>query len=295
MSDDAPVSSRVLDGRLLRRLTTDNVGELMEFAATSPLAFADIASIATILPDEPAVWMVHADENRAAPVVAAAIDDGIAVSVGGAADAMSTLAAHFGGSLSRKLVISGRTDTVRSFLEFASPMADLVGRMDRHEHLMAVAPEQLQVVAEALPLRIATSEDLPILAEARRLALAEEYDMDVLPDSPLARDLSTAVARAVSLSGVAIWLEEDRVAFTAQLIAKTPHAAMFGDLYTDPLLRGEGRATRALATFCSWLMSESAQVTLRVGTNNTPAVRLYERVGFQVVEPFLSSVREFDK
>jgi GNAT superfamily N-acetyltransferase len=266
----------------------------MEFAATSPLAFADMASIATILPDEPAVWMVHADDSARAPVVAAAIDDGLAVSVGGAADAMRTIATHFGESLSRKLVISGRTQTVRSFLEFASPLADLAGRMDRHEHLMAVAPDQLAVAAEAIPLRIATADDLPILAEARRLALAEEYDMAVPPESQLAQDLSAAVARAVSLSGVAIWLEDNRVAFTAQLIAKTPHAAMFGDLYTDPELRGQGRATRALATFCSWLMTESAQVTLRVGTTNAPAVRLYERVGFEVIEPFLSSVREFD-
>lgn len=65
---------------------------------------------------------------------------------------------------------------------------------------------------------------------------------------------------------------------------------MFGDLYVDRRLRGAGRATRALTAFCAWLMTESEHVTLRVGQDNDAAIRLYERVGFSVVEPFLTSL-----
>ena len=103
------------------------------------------------------------------------------------------------------------------------------------------------------------------------------------PGSRLFKELSTAVTRAVALQGVAIWVEDGGCAFTAQLIAKTPVASMFGDLFVDPALRGEGRATRALTAFCTWLQTESEHVTLRVGAGNDPAVKLYDRVGFAVV------------
>ena len=36
--------------------------------------------------------------------------------------------------------------------------------------------------------------------------------------------------------------------------------------------------------------SESDHVVLRVGVDNDPAVRLYERVGFEVVDSFLTSL-----
>lgn len=156
---------------------------------------------------------------------------------------------------------------------------------------MAIGRSDLsQLIEPVTELRIATEDDLPLLRTTRVAALEEEYGIVVEPGSTLHRELENAVTRAVRLQGVAIWLEDGRCAFTAQLIAKTPAAAMFGDLYVDPELRGAGRATRALTSFCAWLMSESAQVTLRVGVENRPAVRLYERVGFHVVDAFASSL-----
>jgi predicted GNAT family acetyltransferase len=124
--------------------------------------------------------------------------------------------------------------------------------------------------------------------------LEEEYGIPVERGGELHAELERSVTRAVRVKGVALWLEAGRVALTAQLISKTSVAAMFGDLYTDPALRGHGRATRGLTAFCSWLMTESQHVTLRVGTTNAPAVRLYERVGFSVVDSFESSLRVDD-
>jgi predicted GNAT family acetyltransferase len=157
---------------------------------------------------------------------------------------------------------------------------------------MAVARGQLRCPIEAIPMRIATEADLPMLLRVRAAALEEEYGIPVTPGSTLHTELSSAVARAVSLQGVAVWIEEEQCAFTAQLIAKTPAASMFGDLYVDRDLRGAGRATRALTAFCAWLMTESEHVALRVGTTNQDAVRLYERVGFEVVDEFCSSLGE---
>lgn len=150
----------------------------------------------------------------------------------------------------------------------------------------------LGLPGEALGLRVATADDLPLLIDARARALEDEYGMPVELGGHIHGELERAVRRAVDLQGVAIWPIAGRVAFTAQLISKTPVAAMFGDLYTDPELRGVGRATRGLVAFCLWLLSESHHVALRVGVDNEPAVRLYERTGFRTVGEFLTSLRD---
>lgn len=255
---------------------------LAAFAAQRPLPWTDFASIALLQPEEPRVLLARSEDGT---VQAAAIDDGLAMSVAGTADGLREIAAWMGDAIDGKLVIAGRTAEVREFVQHASEP-----RRERAEHFMAVRRGELLPPVQQVPLRIATEEDLPMLIRVRAAALEEEYGIPVPPGTHLHDELASAVTRAVSLQGVAIWVEDGGCAFTAQLIAKTPDAAMFGDLYVDPQLRGSGRATRALTSFCVWLMTESEHVTLRVGVDNDPAVRLYERVGFHVVDEFCSSL-----
>ena len=262
----------------------DDAGALAAFAAQRPLSWTDFASIALLQPDEPKVWLALDDTGA---VDAAAIDDGLAMSVGGNHAGLRAISDHVP-DLPGKLVIAGRTDEVRTFVEGI----DGPPRRERHEHFMSVGRGQLRCPIEGIPLRIANDGDLPILLRVRAAALSEEYGIPVPPGSTLHDELAAAVTRAVALQGVAIWVDDDRCAFTAQLIAKTPDASMFGDLFVDPELRGAGRATRALTAFCAWLMTESEHVVLRVGTDNEPAVRLYERVGFTVADDFLTSLGE---
>jgi GNAT superfamily N-acetyltransferase len=260
----------------------DDAPALGAFAAERPIAWTDFASIALLQPDEPRVWIAS---DSGGIVHGAAIDDGLAMSVGGSPGALEAIADAVPDT-EGKLVIAGRIDEVRTFVSRVAGEP----RRERPEHFMAVRRGALRCPVEAIPLRIATADDLPMLLRVRAAALEEEYGIPVDPDSELHRELCSAVTRAVALQGVAIWTEDDGCAFTAQLIAKTPDASMFGDLYVDPALRGSGRATRALTAFCTWLMTESEHVALRVGRDNAPAVRLYERVGFEVVDNFCSSL-----
>lgn len=260
---------------------TSDGGALASFAEQRPIAWTDFASIALLQPEEPRVWLAR---DELGVVHAAAIDDGLAMSVAGADAGLHAIAAHIP-DLEQKLVVAGRTGEVRTFVKDAGH-----ARRERLEHFMAVRRGELRCPIEAVDLRIATEADLPVLLRVRAAALEEEYGIRVEPGSKLHRELSTAVTRAVALQGVAIWIEDGMCAFTAQLIAKTPAASMFGDLYVDPDLRGRGRATRALTAFCAWLMSESEHVALRVGTMNDNALRLYERVGFATIDEFCSSL-----
>lgn len=254
---------------------------LLEFAAIDPLIRADFSSLATLLPPIPQVWTAWSGSR----VRAAAIDDGLAMTVAGDPDGIRALAAAVD-DINGKMVIAGRIADVELFSEACTEP-----RTIRNEHFMSLHRSQLPMLIESIPLRIAATSDVATLQESRRRAIEEEYGVSVSTTSDLYGEVARSVARAVSLNGVAIWLESGHVAFTAQLIAKTQLAAMFGDLYTAPEMRGAGRATRALTSFCAWLMSESEHVTLRVGVDNVPAVRLYERIGFTTVAEFASSLR----
>lgn len=268
----------------IRQATVEDGDLLREFAARRPLAWNDYASVASMPPGAPRVWMVLDGDAADPELVAASIDDGLAMGVAGDPYALTELARHVP-DLDDKLVIAGRREEVLAFVDSAP-----TSRTRRDEHFMAVQQHEIRTPFSAVDLRIAERSDLPMLEEVRAAALEEEYGITVDRSGSLYGELVTAVRRAVDLQGVAIWVDEGRCAFTAQLISKTPVASMFGDLYTDPALRGEGRATRALTAFCTWLMTESTHVTLRVGVENTPAVRLYERVGFTVRDAFCSSL-----
>lgn len=267
----------------IMQATPDDGERLRKFAARRPLAWNDYASVSTMPTGAPRVWMVVDADGE---LQAASIDDGLAMGVAGEPDALRELARHVPG-VADKLVIAGRRDEVAAFVDEAAP-----GRTMRDEHFMSLQAGDVRTPFEPVDLRIAEERDLPMLERVRAAALEEEYGIPVDRAGNLYRELTVAVRRAVELQGVAIWVHEGRCAFTAQLISKTPTAAMFGDLYTDPALRGQGRATRALTAFCTWLMTESTHVTLRVGVENTSAVRLYERVGFTVQDAFCSSLGE---
>src|SRR5690349_19142813 len=121
----------------------DDADALATFASQRPLAWTDFASIAALQPDEPRVLLARGDLDV---VVAAAIDDGLAMSVAGEADGLRAIAREVG-DLSSKLVIAGRTEEVRTFVA-----GEATPRRERPEHFMAVQRGELRCPIEAIPL-----------------------------------------------------------------------------------------------------------------------------------------------
>jgi predicted GNAT family acetyltransferase len=57
-------------------------------------------------------------------------------------------------------------------------------------------------------------------------------------------------------------------------------------IWTPKDLRGKGLATAALGAICDRLLTMSPTLSLYVNDFNTPAIALYERVGFETVSEF---------
>jgi ribosomal protein S18 acetylase RimI-like enzyme len=141
--------------------------------------------------------------------------------------------------------------------------------------LGSVAPEP----NDPPPLRRARTEELEPLVRAGAAMHLEEVGFD-----PLAVDPSGYRERVLTLirrGRIYVWMEGDRVAFKAECSSVTPEAVQLQGVWTDPTLRRQGRATKAMATLCHRLLTDTEWVTLFVNDFNGTAIRVYERTGFK--------------
>lgn len=76
--------------------------------------------------------------------------------------------------------------------------------------------------------------------------------------------------------------------FSCTTLARTPFAVQIEEVWTPPHVRGRGYATRGLAAICDVLLDEHPALCLFVNDFNTPAIALYERVGFRCIGEFAS-------
>ncbi len=59
-----------------------------------------------------------------------------------------------------------------------------------------------------------------------------------------------------------------------------------GGVFVDPAFRGKGYATQVVAEFCRLLISEGKGINLFVKKVNIPAVKVYKKLGFQIISDY---------
>lgn len=84
------------------------------------------------------------------------------------------------------------------------------------------------------------------------------------------------------------WVLEDagHIVFQINVGTMTPFGCQVGGTYVPPALRGRGYAGRGVRALCNTLLPLHRQVTLHVNEANQPAVRCYERCGFERLDAF---------
>lgn len=131
---------------------------------------------------------------------------------------------------------------------------------------------------ELARVRRSTVADLPQLVPACAAMHREEVGID-----PLERDAAgyhERVRELVIRKRSFVMVEDGRIAFKCELSAVTSWGAQIMGVWTDPSRRGEGLARAGMREVCGQLLREKEAVTLFVNDFNTPAIRLYESLGF---------------
>lgn len=132
--------------------------------------------------------------------------------------------------------------------------------------------------------RRAVADDWPTVSRFSGEMEAEDLGRDPRDDEP---GLHDRVIRDRIDRGSTWVIERDGdLVFQLNVGTSNRHGCQVGGTYVPPDHRGKGIATQGMFAMVRHLLTEYPRVTLHVNEANIPAVRAYERVGFQSHSPF---------
>jgi hypothetical protein len=152
-------------------------------------------------------------------------------------------------------------------------------RLDRKQAYYVLDPSRLPSL-EPLPLRPAALSELDAVVRAHALMIQE--DLGIPFDHLDLGRLGELARQRVEQAKIWVHTIDGELVFKTEEIARSGDAVLVGGVFTDPRFRGQGYASRGMATWAGSLFPEGLQrMALHVNAANTPAFRAYERSGFR--------------
>ena len=194
-------------------------------------------------------------------------------------DAFATIAEKYRG----ERMIVGQRSTIASFWARVSGWHPKPRLVRDRQFVMKIDRASLKPFETNVTVRRARIDEWTTVADNSALMIAQELDYDPRRSSPeFASNVRAMIDRRLW------WVGESygRLCFFCNIGPWSPVTAQLQGIWTPPDLRGRGLATSALAGICDKLLAMSPTLSLYVNDFNTPAVALYERVGFETVAEF---------
>lgn len=186
--------------------------------------------------------------------------------------------AHHG----EKMLVGPRT-TVEQYWSHVSQWHVKPRVVRERQYVMKLDRAHLRAYPKTVLARKARIDEWTAVADNSALMIAQELEYDPLRSSPE----FTSNVRAMIDRGL-WWVGESlgRLCFFCNVGPWSPHTAQLQGIWTPPDLRGKGLATAALGAICDRLLAMTPTLSLYVNDFNTPAIALYQRVGFETVSEF---------
>ncbi len=147
----------------------------------------------------------------------------------------------------------------------------------------ALTPEALRYAGADVGVRRARDEDAAVIADHSARMILGELGYDPRANR---HAFTSAVRRAIALGLWWVWIVDGRLRFQLNVGPRTESTAQLQGVWTPPEQRRNGYAALALAGVARRLFATEASLSLYVNDFNTPAISLYERLGFSRVGTF---------
>jgi RimJ/RimL family protein N-acetyltransferase len=180
--------------------------------------------------------------------------------------------------------VTAPEEWMQPFWEAYGPSAAPL-RWSRREPLYVLSRRDLRAQAP-LPVQRASERDLDeIVANSAR-----QHFEDLKEDRQAFDPQGFRQRHLQDLRAGHWWVarERGRVVFQVHVGPENEEAVQLGGVFTPPELRRRGHATRALASISRELLLDKPSVCLFCDEANSPARRVYERIGFEVVGHYRS-------
>jgi uncharacterized protein len=201
---------------------------------------------------------------------------------GAACEALATAA---GGLYPTRMVVGERV-TVELLWSVIGPSYPPPREVRRRQFVYAVEPDRLvrdpHVRGHGIA-RLAERSD-----EDQVLRLSAAMYTEEMGENPMARDpdgYRRRVRMLISRGWTYVYEHAGRLQFKMDVGCASHRTAQIQGVYVPPELRNRGVGTTAMAACCDLALDRHPNLSLYVNDFNTPAVALYERIGF-LREPY---------
>ncbi len=193
--------------------------------------------------------------------------------------ACEALATAAGGLYPTRMVV-GERHTVELLWSLIGSSFPAPREVRRRQFVYAVDPDRLARDARARGrARLAERSD-----EDRVLKLSAAMYTEEMGENPMARDpdgYRRRVRMLISRGWTYVYEAAGQLQFKMDVGCASTHTAQIQGVYVPPELRGRGVATTAMAACCDLAFDRHPNLSLYVNDFNSPAVALYERIGFR--------------
>ena len=195
--------------------------------------------------------------------------------------ACEALATAAGGLYPTRMVV-GERHTVEFLWSLIGPSFPAPREVRRRQFVYAVDPGRLARDPHGRAPGLARLADRS--DEDRVLKLSAAMYTEEMGENPMARDpdgYRRRVRMLISRGWTYVYESGGQLQFKMDVGCASNHTAQIQGVYVPPDLRGHGVGTTAMAACCDLALDRHPNLSLYVNDFNTPAVALYERIGFE--------------
>jgi uncharacterized protein len=195
--------------------------------------------------------------------------------------ACEALATAAGGLYPTRMVV-GERRTVELLWSLIGPSFPAPREVRRRQFVYAVGPERLIRDPHGGSPGIARLAERP--DEDQVLKLSAAMYTEEMGENPMARDpdgYRRRVRMLISRGWTYVYESAGKLQFKMDVGCASTRTAQIQGVYVPPELRNHGVGTAAMSACCDLAFDRHPNLSLYVNDFNTPAVALYERIGFQ--------------